>query len=180
MYALPPRYVIWSRIDQKTCLKAILAANLEPVVIALRREGDQLVTDTAAVQGAIGRLGADNVVCVTTTTSCFAPRAADDVVAVAKMCAAAEVPHIVNNAFGVQSASLCSQVTRTTMLLQMPFAAAELAINLSAPSCCHFMLLEARLQQLRWQSIEMLFHIVTSCFLNPRSLRWQLLIEGLP
>ena len=27
------KYVIWSRIDQKTCLKAIKTANLIPIVI---------------------------------------------------------------------------------------------------------------------------------------------------
>ena len=27
------KYVIWSRIDQKTCLKSIKTANLEPIVI---------------------------------------------------------------------------------------------------------------------------------------------------
>lgn len=42
------------------------------------------------------------VACVVTTTSCFAPRAADDVVAVAKLCQAAGVAHIINNAYGVQ------------------------------------------------------------------------------
>ena len=31
------KYVIWSRIDQKTCLKAIETANLIPVVIELKK-----------------------------------------------------------------------------------------------------------------------------------------------
>ena len=30
------KIVIWSRIDQKTCLKSILTANLTPIVIELR------------------------------------------------------------------------------------------------------------------------------------------------
>ena len=30
------KYVIWSRIDQKTCLKAIETANLIPIVIELK------------------------------------------------------------------------------------------------------------------------------------------------
>ncbi|PNH00228.1 O-phosphoseryl-tRNA(Sec) selenium transferase, partial [Tetrabaena socialis] len=37
--------VVWSRIDQKTCLKAITAAGLRPHVVELRRSGDELVTD---------------------------------------------------------------------------------------------------------------------------------------
>lgn len=76
------RYVVWSRIDQKTCLKAIVAANLQPEVVELRRggaSGDELGTDAAAVEEAVRRLGPTAVACVTTTTSCFAPRACDDV-----------------------------------------------------------------------------------------------------
>jgi O-phospho-L-seryl-tRNASec:L-selenocysteinyl-tRNA synthase len=70
-------YVVWSRIDQKTCLKAIVAANLTPVVIELRREGDTLATDVDAIRAAIERLGPESVACVATTTSCFAPRCCD-------------------------------------------------------------------------------------------------------
>jgi hypothetical protein len=68
------RYVIWSRIDQKTCLKAITAANLVPVVIKLLRRGDELVTDVGAITAAVQRLGPGSVAAVVTTTSCFAPR----------------------------------------------------------------------------------------------------------
>lgn len=39
------RYVIWPRIDQKSCLKAVLTAGLTPVVVPMRRAGDELVTD---------------------------------------------------------------------------------------------------------------------------------------
>ena len=104
------RYVVWSRIDQKTCLKAITAANLAPVVIELRRDGDQLVTDLDAIAAALARLGPRAVAAVVTTTSCFAPRASDDVVGAAKLCAAAGVPHVVNHAYGVQARALCAAV----------------------------------------------------------------------
>lgn len=106
-----PRYVVWSRIDQKTCLKAITAANLVPVVVELLQCGDQLVTDVAGMQQAVEQLGPANVAAVVTTTSCFAPRASDDVIAVAKLCSKLGVPHIINNAYGVQAASLTSAVT---------------------------------------------------------------------
>jgi hypothetical protein len=35
-------------------------------------------------------------------SSCFAPREPDDVVAIARLCAAQGLPHVVNNAYGVQ------------------------------------------------------------------------------
>lgn len=43
-----------------------------------------------------------SVLCVLTTTSCFAPRAADDVEAVARLCKQHHVAHVINNAYGVQ------------------------------------------------------------------------------
>ena len=63
---------------------------------------DELRTDLSAIEQHIARLGADSVVCVLTTTSCFAPRSADSIVEVAKLCATTGVGHIVNNAYGVQ------------------------------------------------------------------------------
>mmetsp|Transcript_38719 Transcript_38719/g.86114 ORF Transcript_38719/g.86114 Transcript_38719/m.86114 type:complete len:580 (+) Transcript_38719:110-1849(+) len=109
----PPaaRYVLWSRVDQKTCLKAITAACCTPLVVELKREGDALVTDMQALESKLHEVGADNVVAVVTTTGCFAPRAPDDVVAVARVCEAAGVPHVINNAYGVQSAAICAQIT---------------------------------------------------------------------
>ena len=44
------KYVIWSRIDQKTCLKAIETANLIPIVIELKKEGDSLTTDIVTMR----------------------------------------------------------------------------------------------------------------------------------
>ncbi|KAF6259689.1 selenocysteine synthase [Scenedesmus sp. NREL 46B-D3] len=106
-----PRYVVWSRIDQKTCLKAITAANLVPVVIELQRRADELVTDVAGIRAAVERLGPANVAAVVTTTSCFAPRASDDIITIAKLCSQLGVPHVINNAYGVQARSLTAAVT---------------------------------------------------------------------
>lgn len=74
--------MLWPRIDQKTCLKAITSAGMEAVPLALALHGDELRTDVAALEAELRRLGAENVVAVVTTTSCFAPRASDDIVAV--------------------------------------------------------------------------------------------------
>jgi O-phospho-L-seryl-tRNASec:L-selenocysteinyl-tRNA synthase len=46
-------------------------------VIENTLEGDELRTDVAAVQDKVHQLGAENILCVLTTTSCFAPRAPD-------------------------------------------------------------------------------------------------------
>ncbi len=47
-------------------------------MVELLRCGDELGTDPDSLRAAIDRVGADEVAAVVTTTSCFAPRAADD------------------------------------------------------------------------------------------------------
>ena len=66
---------------------------------------------TQGIAAKVQELGPESVACVMTTTSCFAPRVPDDVVAVAKLCASSGVPHIINNAYGVQSAAICRAIT---------------------------------------------------------------------
>lgn len=70
------RKVIWPRIDQKTCLKAIVSAGFEPVVVENVLEGDELRTDLAAIE-ALMAADPEAVLAVITTTSCFAPRVPD-------------------------------------------------------------------------------------------------------
>ncbi|XP_032079959.1 O-phosphoseryl-tRNA(Sec) selenium transferase [Thamnophis elegans] len=97
------RYILWPRIDQKSCFKAMVTAGFEPVVIENVLEGDELRTDLQAVEAKILDLGADHILCVHSTTSCFAPRVPDRLEELAEICAKYDVPHIVNNAYGVQS-----------------------------------------------------------------------------
>jgi O-phospho-L-seryl-tRNASec:L-selenocysteinyl-tRNA synthase len=54
------------------------------------------------VRAKLVELGAEQVLCVLSTTSCFAPRAPDDVVALAQICRDAGIAHVVNNAYGLQ------------------------------------------------------------------------------
>ncbi|XP_026503789.1 O-phosphoseryl-tRNA(Sec) selenium transferase isoform X3 [Terrapene carolina triunguis] len=97
------KYIIWPRIDQKSCFKSMITAGFEPVVIENVLEGDELRTDVKAVEAKIQDLGAENVLCVHSTTSCFAPRVPDRLEELAVICSNYDIPHIVNNAYGVQS-----------------------------------------------------------------------------
>ncbi|XP_062372868.1 O-phosphoseryl-tRNA(Sec) selenium transferase [Sardina pilchardus] len=97
------RYILWPRIDQKSCFKAMVTAGFEPVVIENVLEGDELRTDLDAVQKKIDELGAENILCVHSTTSCFAPRVPDRLEELAVICAKHDIPHVVNNAYGIQS-----------------------------------------------------------------------------
>ncbi len=94
-------------------------------------EGDEVRTDLRALEQKIAELGADSILCVLTTSSCFAPRAPDRylpahkaprkaahdarnthhkahlpfprIVEIAQMCKANGIGHIINNAYGVQT-----------------------------------------------------------------------------
>lgn len=104
------RYIIWPRIDQKSCFKAILTAGFEPVIIENCLEGDELRTDVDTIQSKIKELGAENILCLYTTTSCFAPRTPDRLEEVGKICKNEDIPHIVNNAYGLQMSKCCHLV----------------------------------------------------------------------
>jgi len=108
------RYVVWSRIDQKSCFKAISAAGLKPVVVELKRiEGsDALGTDVPGIRAAVERVTAEEVLCICTTTSTFAPRVPDSVDEVALLAAELGVPHVINNAYGLQC-SKCTHLIET-------------------------------------------------------------------
>ncbi|XP_037802895.1 O-phosphoseryl-tRNA(Sec) selenium transferase-like [Penaeus monodon] len=97
------KYVIWPRIDQKSCFKAIITAGFEPVVIENCLDGDELRTDVAEIDRQITSLKPESIAAVMTTTSCFAPRGIDKLEDVARLCSRYGVPHIINNAYGVQS-----------------------------------------------------------------------------
>ncbi|CAJ0590922.1 unnamed protein product [Cylicocyclus nassatus] len=96
------KYVVWLRVDQKSCFKCILHAGYEPLIVDPIREGDALVTDVENVNRILEQR-ADEILCVMSTTSCFAPRSPDSLEAIAGICQEHNVPHLVNNAYGLQS-----------------------------------------------------------------------------
>ncbi|XP_055548376.1 O-phosphoseryl-tRNA(Sec) selenium transferase isoform X2 [Wyeomyia smithii] len=108
------KYVLWSRIDQKSCYKSINTAGLIPIVIdtITRNENghDMLGTNVDAFKSKIEELGSHNICCVLSTTSCFAPRTCDSITELAELCERNDIPHIVNNAYGLQSTYLTHQI----------------------------------------------------------------------
>lgn len=100
------KFVLWSRIDQKSCFKSILTAGLQPIIVEPVLSGDELRTDVHGMETQITTLGSNNIVCVLSTTSCFAPRASDSLEHIATLCSRHNIPHLVNNAYGLQSARL--------------------------------------------------------------------------
>lgn len=108
--------VLWSRIDQKSCFKAIQTAGLQCVVVPTRIQGDEVVTDLAAMEVLLDEYDG-RVLAVITTSSCFAPRVPDQVDKVAKLCAKRDnVAHIVNNAYGLQCKKTCKLINRASVV----------------------------------------------------------------
>lgn len=97
------KYVLWPRIDQKSCFKCMTTAGFEPVIVENVLEGDELRTNLDELERQIDELGSEKIVCVLSTTSCFAPRACDRLEEIGRLCMRHNIPHIVNNAYGVQS-----------------------------------------------------------------------------
>ena len=107
--------VLWSRIDQKSCFKAINSAGLICVVVPTKVEKDEVVTDIDAMQAALTEHG-ERVLAVITTASCFAPRVPDAVDEVAKLCKASNVYHVINNAYGLQCAKTSKLINRACVV----------------------------------------------------------------
>lgn len=83
-----------------------------PVVLPLKLSGDELETSHASdIRRVVLEHGGVHAFrAVVTTTSCFAPRAPDDVVQVARLCDEFKLPHVINHAYGLQSSKLCHVV----------------------------------------------------------------------
>lgn len=101
------KFIIWPRIDQKACFKAILNAGLEPIVVEPLIEGDQLQTDLEKISEIIREKSPENILCVVSTTSCFAPRAPDRIPEISKICQDNNIFHVINNAYGVFDSKCC-------------------------------------------------------------------------
>jgi len=104
------QYVLWPRIDQKSCLKAVVAAGLTPIPIENELQGDELRTDLAALESKMKELDPSRVLCVLSTTSCFAPRGRERLLEVARLCDKMDIAHIANNAYGVQCAGCMKEI----------------------------------------------------------------------
>lgn len=103
-------YVIFPRIDQKTCLKCIFTANLKPIIVEEVISGDELRTDVPKIVQIIEELK-EKVLCVLSTTSCFAPRAYDSIIEISEVCKSGNIAHVINNAYGLQCSRVASDVT---------------------------------------------------------------------
>ena len=127
------KYVVWFRVDQKTCLKSILTCGLEPIIIKPRLEGDELVTDLDALREVLETTPHEDILCIIPTTSVFAPRLPDDVEGVARMAKTFDLPVLVNNAYGLQSAAVCKAINRAIRVGRVDLLVSSTDKNLMVP-----------------------------------------------
>ena len=107
------KYVIWPRIDQKTCLKAIKTANLIPIVIDEKIVDHSLVCDHEGIDEKIKEIGQDKILCIVSTTSCFAPRVPDDAYANSLLAKKYGIFHVVNNAYGIWCTKIANSIKQS-------------------------------------------------------------------
>ncbi|VIO88604.1 Hypothetical 53.4 kDa protein D1054.13 in chromosome V, putative [Brugia malayi] len=106
------KFVVFLRIDQKSCFKSIFTAGFEPIIIDGIQEtviSDGLITDLTALKIVLEKQK-DEIIAVLSTTSCFAPRQPDNLIAVGELCTKYGVKHLVNNAYGLQSSECRNRI----------------------------------------------------------------------
>uniref|UniRef100_A0A915PTI5 O-phosphoseryl-tRNA(Sec) selenium transferase n=1 Tax=Setaria digitata TaxID=48799 RepID=A0A915PTI5_9BILA len=106
------KFVVFLRIDQKSCFKSIFTAGFEPIIIDAIQEtmlSDGLTTDLTALEVVL-KEQKDEIIAVLSTTSCFAPRQPDNLIGIGKLCKKYAVKHLVNNAYGLQSPECQNQI----------------------------------------------------------------------
>ena len=91
-------------------MQFINAQGLEPLVITGKLTGEEIRTNYEEVESVVKVYGVDNILCVLTTTSCFAPRATDSLEQISKLCKKENLFHVVNNAYGLQSSKCIAEI----------------------------------------------------------------------
>ncbi|GAB68262.1 UGA suppressor tRNA-associated antigenic protein [Plasmodium cynomolgi strain B] len=104
-------YVIISRIDHKTCYKCIDFCALKYLVVDMVYKDEELFTNLNEIEKLIQKYD-EQICCVMSVTSSYAPRNSDDIVKIAHICKRYNIPHIINNAFGLQCTYLCKEIQK--------------------------------------------------------------------
>mmetsp|Transcript_10888 Transcript_10888/g.16590 ORF Transcript_10888/g.16590 Transcript_10888/m.16590 type:complete len:532 (+) Transcript_10888:34-1629(+) len=126
------KYVIWPRIDQKSCIKAMLTVGLTPLIVENILEGDEISTNMGAIEQLMQEYGTE-ILCVLTTTSCFAPRRPDRIDRIAKLCEQHSIPHVINNAYGLQCPLISKLLSRAITVGRVDFVIQSTDKNFMVP-----------------------------------------------
>lgn len=81
------------------------------IVVETQINGDSV--KTGDVLSAIESVDSEDILCVLSTTSCFAPREPDDIETISIICKNKGIPHIINNAYGLQCSKICEKISNS-------------------------------------------------------------------
>jgi O-phospho-L-seryl-tRNASec:L-selenocysteinyl-tRNA synthase len=98
--------VIYPQVDHKTPLKAIRLAGLQERIVKGEVKGDAVNVPAEEIEKAVN----ENTAAILTTTTFFPPREPDKIKDIARIAEERRVPHIINNAYGVQSREIMKLV----------------------------------------------------------------------
>ncbi|MFW9787046.1 MAG: O-phosphoseryl-tRNA(Sec) selenium transferase [Candidatus Thorarchaeota archaeon] len=101
------KQVLFPRIDHTSPIRAISFAGLENVMIPNVIEGDAVQADIDELEK---RIKMGGPIAVLATTTFFPPRESDPVKKIAKVCADNDLPLVINNAYGIQSERIMSEI----------------------------------------------------------------------
>jgi O-phospho-L-seryl-tRNASec:L-selenocysteinyl-tRNA synthase len=127
------RYVLFFRIDQKTCIKCINTAGLNIKTIEGIMNSDGIHSNLQGLKEMIELLGRSQIVCVFSTISCFAPRAPDKIDEIALLCKEFNLAHVVNNAYGLSVSSLSQLMNRAMRIGRVDCFVSSLDKNFLVP-----------------------------------------------
>ncbi len=99
--------ILYPRIDHTSPHRAIALSGLEEQIIPTLIEGDAVRADLRFLEKEIKK---DSSSAVLATTTFFPPRESDPVKEIAKACAERDIPLVINNAYGVQSERVMSEI----------------------------------------------------------------------
>jgi O-phospho-L-seryl-tRNASec:L-selenocysteinyl-tRNA synthase len=91
--------VIVPRVDHASPLKGLRLAGFTPVIIEGMLDGDAVTVPVDAIRDAIS----PRTAAILSTTAFFPPRMPDHVKEIAKLCSDENLPHVINNSYGVQN-----------------------------------------------------------------------------
>ena len=130
------KYIIWSRIDQKTCLKCIITGGFEPIIInpIQNKTNDyEIETDIEGIKNAIEKYGTENILCITSTTSCFAPRCYDNIEEISKICKEKKLFHVINNAYGIYCTKIIDMINKADKIGEVSLVISSTDKNFMVP-----------------------------------------------
>ena len=91
--------VLMPRLDHKSPLKGIKLAGFVPVQVPAHLDGDSVVVDVEDLKNQVN----NKTAAIMSTTAFFPPRAPDNIKEIAKLCADLDLPHVINNSYGIQN-----------------------------------------------------------------------------